>query len=202
MQANQQIRPPIVSFEKRPVEDREASIKAGRVVHKDIDFIVIVPHGSGGKTKVEYVYAEWLQRIKLEGEKGDEYNPSRFPGEWIDRIEKAYASWNSGTELPMDGTSVRNWAAITPAQALNCEGAGYRTIEDLAGANEEGIGRLGMGGRAMVQKAQAWIRVADSDESKISARLDALEQRNKELQARNEELEAANQKLAAQIDEE
>lgn len=176
-------KPPIISFIKKPVEDREQSIKAGFRVCKDVDYIELIPHGSGGKQKMEYVFAEWAERIKREVETGDEYNPSRFPREWFDKIMVAHKAWNAGDEIPVDGTLVKLWPVASPAEMRNCDGAGYVTVEQLAEANEEGVMRLGMGGRALVERAKAWVAVKNDPAAKTSANLAKLEQENKDLRS-------------------
>lgn len=174
-------KPPIINFVKKPVENRDASVKEGFACFTDVDYIELIPHGSGGKAKMEYVYAEWIERIKAESRKGDDANPSRFPMEWVTKIQAAYAAWNAGQELPVDGTPIKMWPIATPSEVRNCEGAELRTVEDLAQANEEGIMRLGMGGRALSEKAKAWVQTKRDPAAKTSAELAALRQENKDL---------------------
>lgn len=187
--AIQQERPPFVQFEVRSIEDRNASIEQGRYVGVDTDFAIITPVGS--KDRIERVASEWLAKIKL-----DEAN-NRCPKGWYASFKGMYEEWKAGNEVPLNGTSLREWPLLTPTQLKTLQSINVHTIEDLAQANEETIMRLGMGGRDLKQKAQDWLAKAkDSGQivaelAALRARLENVETRNKELEARNKALEEA-----------
>lgn len=183
-----QERPPYVSFEKRAVEDRAASIEAGHYVAKDIDICFITPAGS--KDRIERVASEWLEQIRQQAGEG------RFPQEWVRHYSEVYRAWCENQEIPENGTSVKSWSIASPAQVQMLLQLNLRTVEDVAAANEETIARIGMGGRALKQQAQSWLS-SSNDVGKVAQENTALRVAVEDLTARNKELEARLAKLEA-----
>ena len=134
MVAIAEARPPYVTFELRAVEDREASIAAGHFVAKDVAYAIITPQGS--KDRIERVAAEWFSQLEQQSRE------DRFPSEWLRAFKAAFKDWQEGHEPAVNGTDVRNWPAASPAQVKALLDVKVRTVEDLAAANEETIGRL------------------------------------------------------------
>jgi hypothetical protein len=167
---------PWVMFERRAVEDRAESIKQGRYVAKDVDFVLITPHGS--KDQIERVADEWLGSMDREVKSG------RLPEEWARRYRTAYESWKEGKGIPLDGTPIVNWPVVSPAQVAMLQGLKILTVESLASANEQLMGRLGMGGRALVEKAKDFLRASDGP-GKIAQEMEALRQRVTAAEAQN-----------------
>lgn len=196
-------RPPFVSFEVRAVEDRAESLKAGVYMTRDVDFIRIVPSGSEGKTVLEYNYEEWLARTKPQtgefrasGASADTpaMGASRFPIEWLRRIEQEYAAWKEGRELPVEGTPIRNWPVIGPSALKNCEAMHIRSVEELAHAADDTVASLGMGGVILRQRARDWLAAKHGDAGALSAKLEAV---TAEAQAKDDRIKSLEQRLAA-----
>ena len=78
------------------------------------------------------------------------------------------------------GFPIRQWAAVSKAQAENLVLARVMTVEELAAASEEVISRIGMGGRALKDKAVAWL---ESSKGNKGEELAALRAQNADLQA-------------------
>lgn len=186
----QKARPPFVRFEIRPIENRQASEDQGHYVADDVDFAVVTPVGS--KDSVEHRVEDWFRNLE-EGVKQE-----RFPQEWLSAYQRAYKDWKEGHETPETGTPITNWSKPSPAQVKILQAVGVRTVEDMAAANEETVQRIGMGGRALKQAAQAWLD--SSDHGKISAEIEALRQRDIEREERIKQLEEENKKLITQVD--
>jgi len=151
-----------VEFELRPEEDREASIDQGMPVFKDVEFAMITMPGGGlvvDKPINEALLYEWKN--------GD--NRRKPPSPFAYR---AYEAWKEGREAPVNGTDLKNWPGVTPAQLKTCQNATVRTIEDLAAANADTIRKLGMGGVAMMEKAKAYL--ASANQNKTSEEVSAL----------------------------
>lgn len=185
-------RPPYVAFEYRAEEDRAASIEAGHYVTKDVVYALITPRGS--KDRIERVADEWFVQLKSEAD------ASRFPSEWVKGFEQMYRDWKEGREAPVNGVAVENWPAVSPSQLKTLQHLHIRTVEDLAAANEETIARLGMGGRALKQKAVDWLASA-KDSGKLSEEMSALRAENENLRERNASLEAQMREVAASVKE-
>ena len=160
MVALQEERPAFVRFEVRVEEDRNASIEAGCFVGKDVLYAIIQP--IGGNFESEQIADEWLQRLR---ERNDPFLP---------QYERVYEAYKQGQEEPVDGTSIRNWPALSPAQVKNFLALNIRTIEDVAAANEPTLQRMGMGARALQQKAQAYLASAN-DIGKVSEQMAAMQ---------------------------
>ena len=143
---------PWVVFETRAEEDRDASIQQGRFVARDVDYAIITPHGS--KDRVERVVKEWFDYLEREAAQ------NRFDANWLAAYKRAYASWKEGREIPTEGTPIINWPLLSPSQARMLQDLHVLTVEVLAGANEELVRRLGMGGRNLVQKAKDYLAQA------------------------------------------
>lgn len=183
-------RPPFVTFEVKALEDRTASIEAGYYKTKDVDYALITPQGS--KDRVEREVTDWFANLTQQVQEG------RFSQEWLSHFKASYAAWKEGRELPLNGTPVRTWPSLSPSQVTQCLEAKLRTVEDLANANEETISRMGMGGRALKDKAVNWLSVAASG-GKVTEELTALRVKAEAAEARNKQLEASVKELLAKV---
>jgi hypothetical protein len=170
---------------------------------KDVDFIRIVPSGSEGKTVLEYVYSDWLANTKKQtgefravgsGSDTPAMGASRFPAEWLRRIEEEYAAWKEGRELPVKGTALRNWPVISPAMLRNCEAVHIRTVEDLANAVDDTVSNIGMGGIILRQRARDWLAAEHGEAGPLAAKLEAV---TAELAAEKARSKSLEQRLAA-----
>jgi hypothetical protein len=183
-------RPPFVTFEVRAVEDRAESLTAGHYVAKDVDYAIITPMGS--KDRIERVASEWFDSLAQNVQEG------RFPMEWLHRFRESFAAWKAGQAIPEHGTPIRNWSVPSPAQIRSLTDAGITTVEDLANCNEEGLMRVGMGGRSLRDRARAWLEQSIRV-SAPSEQLAALELANKQLTETNDKLQKQLSELAAQV---
>lgn len=185
-----QERPPFVMFELRAVEDREASVKAGHLICKDVAFALITPMGS--KDQVEAVASEWLDMLKKEVAGG------RFSQQWLANFEAAFKAWEDGNDLPANGVAIRNWPPATPAEVKMLQDLKILTVEDLANSNEAALSAIGIGGRQLRERARAWLQIAAAGAP--AEELSALRQQVAEAQAQNENLLAQMQTMRAELD--
>lgn len=172
-------RPPYVKFEVRAVEDRTASVETGHYVSKDIVFALVTPAGT--RDRLEKEADAWLEGIR------EAVQQERFPASWYDQYKEALARFRSNQEVPENGTPISNWPAVSPSQVRTLLDLNLRTIEDVATMNEEAVNRLGMGGRALKAKAQAYLD-ASASTGTTAAEIEELRQKNTELAARNDDL--------------
>lgn len=183
-------RPPFVQFEIRAAEDRAASIAEGRYIAKDVIYAIITPAGS--KDRIERVADEWFRHL------AEQVAQDRFDRTWYAHYKQAFADWKEGREPPVSGTDIRQWPVVSPAQLKLLMDLKVRSVEDLAAANEETIMRLGMGGRALKDKAVNWLASAKSI-GQASEALSALQVANQALTERNAALEAKIQQFEARL---
>lgn len=165
-------KPPYVSFEYRPVEDRAQSIAQGRPIYKDVAFAVVTPAGS--KDRIPKPAEEWLQSIR------DLARRDMYPALWVDHYSRAFEFWKSGEEIPDEGLSVKNWPIATPSEVKALLDQNVRTVEAVAQMNEETMARLGMGGRRLKDRAQEFLKAASGPGAQ-SAEVIALKAENERL---------------------
>lgn len=183
-------RPPYVTFEVRAIEDRNASIEAGHYVANDVDFALITPMGS--KDRVERVVSEWFAKL------AEDVRNQRFDPAWLSAFKEAYKAWKEDREVPVDGTAILTWPVLSPSQVKSLLDCHIRTVEDLAVANEEALARIGMGGRALKQKAEEWLKSAKTIGVR-SEEVVALKAENKDLKAQNQDLDKRLKELSAKV---
>lgn len=183
-------RPPFVTFEVKAEEDRAASIEAGYYKTKDVVYALVTPQGS--KDRIEREVTSWFDSMRQSVQEG------RFPREWLRGFEENYKAWQEGRELPLEGTPLLTWPVASPAQIKAVIDVGVRTVEDLAQANEETIMRIGMGGRALKEKAVSWLKAAAST-GRTTEELSALRAELADAAARNKELEKQLKELSTQV---
>lgn len=177
-------RPPYIVFETRPIEDRAASIKNGRWTSKDTAFVIITPQGS--KDRIERNAEEWFTQMTQQVDEG------RFPRKWLDAYRGSYEAWKKDEEPPVIGAPIRNWPVVSPSQYKVLRDLRILTVEDLAQANEETLGRIGMGGRALKAKAVEWLAAA----SGLGIQVEEAER----LRADNATLSRVNVELQSKVD--
>lgn len=183
-------RPPLVRFERRPVEDVVASREQGRYVAKDVDFALVTPPYS--KDCIVHKVSNWLLNVKKNVREG------RTPQSWLDNWEKGYNAWKNGQEMPLRGTPIKGWGILSPAQQemliqINCP-----TVEDLADINDEGLKRIGIGGLDLKNKAKNWL-ASLRDHGAVTVQMAAMEAENATLKASLEALQNQVNALRAMV---
>lgn len=141
---------PLVRFERRAIEDKTASRAAGHYVAKDVDYALVTPPYS--KDVMHHRLPNWFEQLELDAQKG------RVPREWVQKVKQAYAFFQQGQEIPLDGAPIKGWGVISPAQQETLIKMGILTVETLAAVNEEGLRRIGMGATELKHKADAWLK--------------------------------------------
>lgn len=189
--AEENIKPPYVEFQTRAVEDRTASLDAGHFVSRDVHYAVITPAGS--RDRIEKEAEAWLADIEISA------RDDRIPSTWPPLYRQKYEMWCKGQEAPEEGTPIRDWPAVSPAQCQTLLNIGIPTVEHLAEATEEALQRIGMGSRALREKARAWIATS-GDRGQLSARLEKLETSLADSIARAESAEGKVKDLEKEIE--
>lgn len=186
-------RPSYVQFEIRTVEDKNASVREGRYVARDIDIVLVTP--SYSKDCVEYKVDQWLMNIERNLREG------RIPQTWADHWKESYKRWKAGQEIPLKGTPIKGWGVISPAQQATLIAMNCRTVEDLADANDDGLRRMGMGAIDLRQKARTWL-ASMTDHGGVTVKMSALEQENNVLKTSVEALTKQVEALKLMVDNE
>jgi hypothetical protein len=178
-------RPAYVKFEIRSEEDKAASEKEGRYVPKDVTYAIVTPCYS--KDELHFKVDKWLAQMDEQVKNG------RMPREWADAYKKAYKAFQDGQELPLEGVPIKGWPVISPSQQEMLIRMNIKTVEDLAGVNDEGARQIGMGAIQMKNKAIAWLSQA-RDKGPATMEIARLKTETEVQQSQIE-------KLSAQVDE-
>lgn len=182
---------PHIRFETRTEEDRQQSIDAGHIVYKDVDWIIVTPHGA--RDSNEDRAESWIEKKAQASRQGN------YDIELLKQIRKAYEAFKEGKELPVEGTPLAMLPHLfTPAEIANCKTIHIFSLEALAVANEETIARLGMGGRELKQRAQAAEKHA-ANGSGAALEVSALKQENADLKERMRDLENVIRDMQSQM---
>lgn len=195
-------RPAYVRFEKRVIEDRDASIKAGHFVGKDVVYALITPPGSKDVIVREVESKKdstgritetgWLDSLDQAVTEG------RIPDQYAENYRRAYEKYKKGEEIPLNGTPIKGWPPLSPAQQTNLIAMNVFTVEDLAALNEEGKSRMGMGIVELQRKAQHWLAESQSIGAAV-ARLTALETEHNDLKDQNKRQQLLIERLQTQV---
>lgn len=137
-----------------------------------IDYVRWARAGSNGATTEDKV-----DRIK-------KHNPIVWQS-----IKGAFDAWKSGQEEPIEGTALEAWPGVTKGQISTLRNMHIRTVEALADANDAAMERIGMGGRALVDRARKFVEVRNSGAAAMASKTAQLEASNKMLSDRLAELE-------------
>jgi polyhydroxyalkanoate synthesis regulator phasin len=116
--------------------------------------------------------------------------------DWIEMFRRKYEAWKKGQEMPIEGTPIRGWGVISPAQQEMLIHIGIMTVEDLAAVNDEGMRRIGIGAVELKTKAKAWIAQL-RDKGPLTMHVTALEKENARLKETVSALETEVAKLRA-----
>lgn len=170
--AQREDRPAHVFFERVPVQDKAASLREGRYVATDVDYVNVTPAYS--KDCYRAKAQAWFEQVARDVAAG------RTPERWMELWREAYQRWQSGQEVPLNGVPIKGWGVISPAQQemlirMNC-----LTVEDLAAANDEGMRRIGMGALDLRNKAKAWLQ-SMQDHGPLTMKVAELERENANL---------------------
>jgi len=182
--------PPLVRFERTAKEDKAESKKQGKYVARDVDMVLVTPPYSKDVFKKEA--KSWFDDLAV-----DVAN-ERIPASWVDKFKDSYERWKSGQELPLDGTPIRGWGVISPAQQENLIRVNILTVEDLSKINDEGTRRVGMGATELKNKALAWLAQLN-DKGPLTQEMAELRNANSQLTQQVGTLTSQVEQLMAQL---
>lgn len=181
-------RPPYVQFEERSEEYRPDDQNPGHIQFRSVDYVVI--RQIGAKDSVEKEATAWLEGLSH----NQNYDPV-----WVDHFRTQYMLWKKGQEPTPVGMHIKQWAAISKAQADMLLAVNIRTVEDLAVANEQALLRVGIGARDLQNKAKAWLQTAE-DTGKTASEIASLRAKNEGLEHMLHEMQKKLDALANRRD--
>ena len=111
---------------------------------------------------------------------------ARFPQKWLSWQMREGLIAGSGEDAP--GWKIDDWPVLTADQKHELKYLRFYTVEQLAGASDIQLQRLGIGGVGLREQAKAAIKKRYREE--YEAELKARDQENKDLKERLLRLEA------------
>ena len=159
-----------VRFYKRPVQQEQETLEAGRPIFKEFDFVHICVAGDTLTEIDTYV----MPSHKL-----------RFPIQWAQ-----YQNRIGSSDEQIVGTPVSEWSLVSKSQAEELRALKFHTVEAVANASDQQLQRMGMAAGmspyAFRDKAKAYLNKA-SDTAEVTKREEELEQLKQELAKKDQE---------------
>jgi len=168
-----------VRFYKRPVQQEQETLDAGRPIYKEFDFVHICVAGDTLTEIDTYALANHKQR---------------FPIQWAN-----YMNRQGAHDQEVVGTPVAEWPLVSKSQAEELRAMKFHTVESIAHASDQQLQRIGMAAGmspySFRDKAKAFLNLATT-----AAETD---KREHEINALKEELakkELETAKIKAETD--
>lgn len=189
----QQPRLPYVQFR---VEALEVKDEDGHITYKNKYWADVVP--AGGKDIVVKDAEEWISQLRNKGETRGPFdaNASEYRV-WHEHFSKLFAQYKAGEEMTVSGTPLRAILAFTKAEIAQAEGVRIYSLENLAAANEEEMRNMGIGARAMKDKATQLL--SSKGANHLAEENSALRVKLEALEARIEDMVAAGMKVPGKV---
>lgn len=150
-------------------ENKEKSLNAGRAIFDEIPSISIqYPGGDETVRKIE-------------------------PQDVADYPE-LYAAFKAGSEVVVSGTPLAEWTLMNGSTLRELQHLGFKTVEQLAEANDEIKRRLGPTGR-FIKMAKDWLEAANSTQFNVVALKQQLEREQKRTAKLEEQVELLLQRV-------
>lgn len=189
--AKREVPPIAAEFYTEEVPDTEASVGAGHIVYKSVDKVRWWRRGQN--LNIQDVPVARLIKGYERGLKNGVEEPI-----WA-VLRSHYDAWKKGQEAPLNGTPLKMWPAISPAQAKTLHGIGIRTVEELMELGDSDAERTGIFGiRNLRARAKAW-KAAAQDTGRIAEENIALKEAMEAMKERLADLERGNAELHAAV---
>lgn len=158
-----------VEFSSRPVRDEVKSKDDGRPIFVQVDYV----------------------RIRQPGERDEILRPANQMD--IRRFQRHWQAYQEGRQAMPEGTLLSVLFPNNPEIVENLKHDKIFVVEQLAALNDTQIGNIGLGGRAFVDKAKAFLASADKgkDYHALAKQVETLSGQVAALLDKNTALEAA-----------
>ena len=112
---------------------------------------------------------------------------ARFPQKWLAWQMKEGLIEGAGMDIP--GWKLEDWPAINEGQRRELQHLRFSTVEQIAGASDAQVQRLGLGGIGLREPARAAVKA--KHKSEYEAEIKAKDKEMEEMRERLKKLEAA-----------
>lgn len=164
-------------FYMHPVQNKAESLKAGRPIFEEVEYIV----------------------IRIPGDKTTEIKrPLRFgdtPGHDNHKFAREYEAFKAGNEQSLLGTPLAEWGAITRSQVKEMEHFHIRTVEQLSEMPDSALQNF-RGITTLREKARNYISAAKGEAPLLKMQED-LKERDEKLEAMQAQLNEVIAELGA-----
>jgi len=168
-----------VRFYKRPVQQEQETLEAGRPIYKEFDFVHICVAGDTLTEIDTYALAS---------------HKTRFPIQWAN-----YQNRLGSDDQEIVGTPVSEWPLVSKSQAEELRAMKFYTVESIANASDQQLQRMGMAAGmspyAFRDKAKSYLNLAQ-DSAETDKRAQEINNLKEELAKKDEE----NAKIKAETD--
>lgn len=115
-----------------------------------------------------------------------------------DKLEHPHLweAFQAGVKEPQSGMPLKEWPRITASAIHELAYLGFRTVEQLAEANDEVKRKMGPLSK-FVKEAQEWLKAATSDQSQVVALREALEREKTRTGRLEHQVELLMQRIEA-----
>lgn len=148
------------------------SAQAGRDIYEDVEMVEVLTLGDNKSIPV----------LKV-----TDAHRSRWP--------KQYAAFKTGQVFAPEGTPLEKWTLCGPAEVEHLKHFNIRTVEQLAAIGDNVLSNLGMGSRALREKAVIWLAQA-RDNSGISRVVQENETLKAQMAAMQKQMDDLNARVA------
>lgn len=142
---NEQDKSLSVHFFSHPVENPRKTKEAGRPIFDSVEMVSIM---APGNTKTEYTSKASSMHYDSNARKQWTY---------AERFADHYAAFKRGSESQQPGTPLSEVPFLTLAQKAEMTAMKLHTVEQLAGMADRDVAKKGMGFRAYVDSAKAYL---------------------------------------------
>lgn len=176
-------------FEWDKVEDVAKSKELGRRFFKDRVVCRFLKQGG-----------DIVLTVYQDGKLNPGFEQAHFKPRSMDKIDienaetmrRVFDEFMKAGEQKDEGFPVREWSAVTRAEAENLLGLGLTTLEKLAAAPDDVL-RSFTGGKELKQKAQGWLDDA-KDKGIMASKYEKLQ---KQLEAKEDEVLSLKKQVAS-----
>ncbi len=164
---------------------------------------------SGANVKFFNAYNENREKTAKEGRPIFDEIPSisiQYPGgdETVRKIEpqdaaeypELYAAFKAGSEPVTSGTPLAEWAPMTGSAMRELQYLGFKTVEQLAEANDDVKRRMGPLSK-FIKMAQDWLHAASSSQNEVVKLKQLLEREERRTAKLEEQIEFLMQRVEA-----
>lgn len=182
---------PYVTFMTKTEEDMKESRVQGKVIWREQHYARVTAVGS--KDIQLQKLPQWWDLLDTQVRQG------RMPEQWVEQWKQAFASYERGLAIPVEGTPIRGWGLIPGSMQEAIIQANVLTVESLAMANSDALSRIGMGAVEIQRRAQAWVE-QHKDKEGLAVKMAAVQQENDGLKEQVDFLMKKMEELSKKVE--